>query len=295
MDIFVAVKNSSDLKKLTADEEGLVRLLQEAELLPPTQQCSKCKRQMKLKVTKRSNACKWICKPTSSCTGWECTVRTDSIFKNSRLSLSQLMEITFEWSRNTTRMVAEAECAAGKTAILKWFKILREISAEYVETHQQQIGGEGLTVEINESVITKRKYHRGRIADNNQVWLVGGICRETKEIFLELVQKRDAGNLQANCVTTIVTDGWRAYIGLDGKGYEHEMINHSENFVHPSDPLVHTQTIENLWRWVKPFLRSKGTNRGALIEYIREYQLKRAQPNNFITILRAIQSVQEIE
>ena len=179
---------------------------------------------------------------------------------------------------------------AGKTAILRWFKILREISAEYVETLHQSIGNEGLTVEIDESIVTKRKYHRGPLEDNNQVWLVGGICRETKEIFLELVRKRNVGNLQGIILnnvapgTTIVTDDWRAYIGLDGKGYEHETINHSENFVDPSDSSIHTQTIENLWRWVKPFLRSKGTNRGALIEYIREYQHKRIQPNNFLTI-----------
>ena len=90
------LKKSSDLKKITADEVvELVRLLQKAELLPPTQQHSNCNRQIKLKVTKRFNACKWICMPTSSCTGWESTVRTDSIFKNSRLSLSHLIEITF--------------------------------------------------------------------------------------------------------------------------------------------------------------------------------------------------------
>uniref|UniRef100_A0A182HLU5 ISXO2-like transposase domain-containing protein n=1 Tax=Anopheles arabiensis TaxID=7173 RepID=A0A182HLU5_ANOAR len=244
IDIFAAVKKSSDLKKITADKVvELVCLLQKAELLSPTQQHSNCNRQIKLKVTKRCNACKWICMPTSS-----------------------------------------------KTAILKWFKILREISAEYVETHRQQIGGEGLTVEIDESIVTKRNYHRGRIADNNQVWLVGGICRETKEIFLELVRKRNVGNLQGIIMnnvapgTTIVTDGWRAYTGLDGKGYEHEMINHSENFIDPNDPFILTQTIENLWRWVKPFLRSKGTNRGALIEYIHEYQLKRIQRNNFLAI-----------
>uniref|UniRef100_A0A182KEY8 DDE_Tnp_IS1595 domain-containing protein n=1 Tax=Anopheles christyi TaxID=43041 RepID=A0A182KEY8_9DIPT len=193
MQTFVAVNSLSDLKKITADEVGLVRLLQEAELLQPAQQCSKWHRNMKLKVTKRANACKWIWKPTSSCTGWECTVRTDS-----------------------------------KTNILKIYKILREIGVEYVETQY---------VEIDESVITKRKYHRARIAENNQVWLVGGICRETREIFLELVEKLSAENLHqiiTNNVspgTTILTNGWRAYIGLDELGYVHETINHSENFL----------------------------------------------------------------
>ncbi|XP_049281628.1 uncharacterized protein LOC125762994 [Anopheles funestus] len=254
---------------------------------------------MKLKTTRKANSCKWICKPTSSCTGWECTVRTDSIFKNSRLSLSKLIEITYEWSRDTKRSSAAAECGAGKSAIAKWFSILREVTAEHFECSQGQIGGDGLTVEIDESVLTKRKYNRGRVSANNQVWVVGGICRETREIFLELVEQRDAATLHRIINqhvapgTTIVTDGWRAYNGIDQHGFIHETINHSQNFVDPSDPFVHTQNIENLWRWVKPFIRSKGTKRGVLIKYIREYEMKRQNQNSFLSVLQAIKAVQD--
>ncbi|XP_035901823.1 uncharacterized protein LOC118507446 [Anopheles stephensi] len=256
---------------------------------------------MKLKQTRRANGCKWICKPTSACTGSECTVRTNSVFKNSRLLLPQLLELTYEWSRNSTRTVAGAECPAGKAAVLRWYEVLRGISSEYIEQRHSTIGGSGLTVEIDESVVTKRKYNRGRMADNNQVWLIGGICWETRDIFLELVQKRDATTLHSIIMrhvapgSTILTDGWRAYNGLENNGYTHAMVNHSENFVHPNDPFVHTQSIENLWRWIKPFLRSKGTHRGSLIHYLREYQLKRSGSNSFINILRAIKDVQEFE
>uniref|UniRef100_A0A182W7W5 DDE_Tnp_IS1595 domain-containing protein n=1 Tax=Anopheles minimus TaxID=112268 RepID=A0A182W7W5_9DIPT len=116
-----------------------------------------------------------------------------------------------------------------------------------------------MTDEIDESVVTKRKYNRGRVAENNQVWLIGGICRETREFFLELVQKRDAVTLHEIIMrrvapgSTILTDGWRAYNGLGNSGYSHATVNHSENFADPNDPLVHTQSIENLWRWIKPF------------------------------------------
>ncbi|XP_049281627.1 uncharacterized protein LOC125769372 [Anopheles funestus] len=299
MEVLAAVKSLTELKKITEDEQRLVRLLQEAEILPSVQLCNKCNRRMKLKTTRKANSCKWICKPTSSCTGWECTVRTDSIFKNSRLSLSKLIEITYEWSRDTKRSSAAAECGAGKSAIAKWFSILREVTAEHFECSQGQIGGDGLTVEIDESVLTKRKYNRGRVSANNQVWVVGGICRETREIFLELVEQRDAATLHRIINqhvapgTTIVTDGWRAYNGIDQHGFIHETINHSQNFVDPSDPFVHTQNIENLWRWVKPFIRSKGTKRGVLIKYIREYEMKRQNQNSFLSVLQAIKAVQD--
>ncbi|XP_053667506.1 uncharacterized protein LOC128717859 [Anopheles marshallii] len=299
MEVLAGVKSLTELKKITENEHSLVGLLQKAEILSPTQLCKKCNRRMKLKATRKANACKWICKPTSSCTGSECTVRTGSIFKNSRLSLSQLLEITYEWSQDVKRSSASAECGACKCAVLKWYAFLRTVTAQYIDANQAQIGGDGLTVEVDESVVTKRKYGRGRRAVNNQAWLVGGICRETREIFLELVQERNPEHMHSIIKqrvapgSTIVTDGWWAYNAIEHHGYRHETVNHSENFVNPSDRTVHTQNIENLWRWVKPFLRSKGTNRGSLINYLREYQMKRRNRNCFLSVLRAIQAVQD--
>jgi hypothetical protein len=58
--------------------------------------------------------------------------------------------------------------------------------------------------------------------------------------------------------TTVISDGWRAYRGLETMGlpgpyrmYTHLWVNHEENFV---DPITgaHTQTIESVWnrlRW----------------------------------------------
>jgi hypothetical protein len=45
--------------------------------------------------------------------------------------------------------------------------------------------------------------------------------------------------------TKIISDGWSAYKGLD-QFYEHEMVNHSENF---KDPITgaRTNTIEGCW------------------------------------------------
>ncbi|KAF0989423.1 hypothetical protein HZS_3051 [Henneguya salminicola] len=59
----------------------------------------------------------------------------------------------------------------------------------------------------------------------------------------------------------IISDGWKAYTQLNQYGYDHEVIIHSEDFVHPDNPEIHTQPVENMWGVIKRFIRKHGTNR----------------------------------
>ena len=126
--------------------------------------------------------------------------------------------------------------------------------------------------------------------------MVGGICRESKEIFLEIVGRRTRENFHdlilesVNWGTTMMTDCWRSYDTLEDYGYVHKKVNHSVSFLNPEDREIHTQTIENLWGKIKPFLRSKGTNKKTLISYIREYEFKRCSTNVFESILLALKA-----
>ena len=73
------------------------------------------------------------------------------------------------------------------------------------------IGGPNETIEINETVITKGKYNRGRTSLPQGV--VGRICRKTKKFFIVSVLDRKQVNL-LNFIrrhimsgTLILTDG----------------------------------------------------------------------------------------
>ena len=116
------------------------------------------------------------------------------------------------------------------------YSICREICCNYVESFlkSKQIGGPGMTVQIDESKFGKRKYSRGRLVEGQ--WVLGGICQESGDMFLEIVQKRDKNTLMPiilKCVakgSTIITDCWRAYSDLKDE-YKHLTVNHSLNFV----------------------------------------------------------------
>ena len=72
------------------------------------------------------------------------------------------------------------------------------------------IGGPGKTVD--EILICKRKYHRGRLLLD--VWIFGGICREDNQIFAVVVEDRKSETLWREILnnitpgTTIISDSW---------------------------------------------------------------------------------------
>ncbi|RUS71460.1 hypothetical protein EGW08_020775 [Elysia chlorotica] len=130
---------------------------------------------------------------------------------------------------------------------------------------QAPIGGPGVVVEIDETLITRRKYNRGRLP--TQIWLFGGIERVSKRKFIVPLTGDVAENRTKETLLPLITkyivkgsviysDAFRSYHTLKDLGYTHSVVNHSKNFVDPEDPKVHTQNIERLWKdgkisWVK--------------------------------------------
>lgn len=145
-----------------------------------------------------------------------------------------------------------------------------------------KIGGPGHIVMIDECMLSKCKYNRGKLTQ--QLWIFGMIDSVTKIFVIQFVQDRKRTTLvpiiKKYCApgTEIWSDQWRAYETLPEIpefNFIHKTVNHSVNF---KDPItgVCTNRIEGLWGSLRRFYRHKSTssaiNRHNISSYLDEFQ-----------------------
>ena len=108
----------------------------------------------------------------------------------------------------------------------------RGLCSQNNESSCGQIGGPGMTVEIDESKFGKTKFNCGRYIERQ--WVFGGICHQRdKDTLLPIIR---AHILPGTCV---MSGMWKVYDYLKDEGYTHLTVNHSINFVDP-DTGAHT-------------------------------------------------------
>jgi transposase-like protein len=176
-------------------------------------------------------------------------------FEHCRSSLGTRLQIFDCWIQGiSTKHIAwimNIERQLVWRALKQLAKVLIPLFYQKIEP----IGGENIVVEVDESKFGKVKYHRGHRVEG--VWVVGLVERtEERKMVLVPVLDRTKETLFAilkryiKQESTIYTDCFRSYIGLDRAFAGHETVNHSRCFVDPISG-VHTNTIEGNWCAVK--------------------------------------------
>lgn len=211
------------------------------------------------------------------------SILSGSFFSAAKISMQSALKCIAGYAAGLSNEQLSFYCGlrSSKTAV-DWQNFFRDICTSAISSLENiVIGGPGMTVEVDESLVFKRKGNVGRMLANeiSETWVFGGICRETGEAFVVPVENRDSTTLlreiQRNIApgTRILSDCWKGYSNVSNYGYEHSRVNHSENFVNPQDPTVHTQKVERMWRTLKSII-PKGTSEDLKWTYLAEFVFK---------------------
>lgn len=268
---------------ITLGEEPAIKWLARRGLIRNTMQCPQCNIPCSLVNDNGIDGRKWKCRLCSR----NRSVRIDSFFFRSHLSLSQLIVVLYCWAYDFPQTQALRECGIqdnGHT-LPDWYNFCRDMCQKYLEENPSEIGGmdpntgEPIDVEIDESMFFKRKYNVGNHLHGH--WVFGGIERDSGKCFLVRVADRGRHTLEEAIRrfilpgSHIISDGWAAYAHveeIDHGIYTHSTVIHDQNFVDPSDNRTHTQNIEGMWMHAKAKLRrQRGTSDSLFDSYLVEF------------------------
>ena len=171
------------------------------------------------------------------------------------------IQMLYKFYCKRTAAQAAAEMDIHPKKVEKWFRFYRDCITDAELFFPNFEFDVDIALQFDESKLSaKQKYHEGRAKDS--VWVLGGIQGRLGYVVLKVVNNNRDGPLLNSIIasvtaigSTVITDGWRAYLGLSGMGYYHYNVNHSERFVDTMHG-YHTQTIENLWMLIRHDLRA---------------------------------------
>ena len=132
---------------------------------------------MELKERKRQlDPVWWRC---VDCRTWR-SIRKDSFFEHSHLSLMQWSLILFHWSTKTPSQQIQTLTGLSEKTIIKVLSGIHTICSIKIGQDNIRLGGPGIIIEIDESKFGAcQKYHRGRASHGP--WVFGMVERTWSE------------------------------------------------------------------------------------------------------------------
>lgn len=285
--------NIRDIYDWEKEEDGLVliRKFMEFGMLPKEGEfkCERCKQAMRLLLDQTVlDKYKWIClnnvsvrKQKRRRCRYSVSIRKNTFIEGSHLSLGQIATFICCWVDNMPLNVIRKHVRIAEHTSVDFGNFCREVVFDYLFSSSAPLGGPGKVVEIDESKFGRRKYNRGHRVEGQ--WVFGGFERQTGNIFMVPVEKRDKSTLLPIIKawilpgTEIHSDFWKAYDCLNDEEYQHLKVNHSVEFVN-SDNQACTNHIEASWRVAKKMCDVGGRRKRFFSGYLAKYMfLKRCR------------------
>lgn len=201
-------------------------------------------------------------------------VTSGSFFEDMRISAEKIFFTMWLWCTLTPATSAQQIVGLPKAAILQLYRYFRDIASwKLLQTPEMfQFGGPGQVVQVDESVVTRRKYNVGRVP--RQQWVLGiydCTLRRGLVLFVPNRNRQTLFNQITNHVrpgSEVWTDCWGGYRGLGNIGgvpqYIHRTVNHTQNFVDPITGVC-TNGVEGYWSKLKRFCRKLGVMQSQLL------------------------------
>uniref|UniRef100_A0A5S6Q8P5 ISXO2-like transposase domain-containing protein n=1 Tax=Trichuris muris TaxID=70415 RepID=A0A5S6Q8P5_TRIMR len=96
------------------------------------------------------------------------------------------------WRKSSTKEL-KRELHVNHKAAVEWNLAMREVVADTLMRNRVTVGGPCLTVQVDETVYSMKKYNRG--PSYPQQWVFGGLCLQTGDCFMMPVTDRSSATL----------------------------------------------------------------------------------------------------
>ena len=116
------------------------------------------------------------------------SLRKGTFFENSKLDLCQNVSFVNLWTLSCRIKQYKEILGISPKTVVDWASFCREVLLEAFVNQEQQMGGVGIVVEIDESKFGRRKYNVGHEVDGK--WVFGIYERGTGRVHMEVVEDR---------------------------------------------------------------------------------------------------------
>ncbi|KAF1764660.1 hypothetical protein GCK72_004609 [Caenorhabditis remanei] len=192
------------------------------------------------------------------------------------------------WVNKYTSKQIVKETKLSPSTVVDFRNYLRNGCSEIVKRYEV-IGGRGKVVQVDESAVHTRKYGRGEkqreltwilraIEDGSRNCMMQIVPNRTKAVMVPLIRSWIDGQSEVH------TDCHKSYGTLSRYFSAHQTVNHNKEFkkVMSDGTIVHTNTIESLWKRVKqPLKEGNGTSESLLPSYLDEIIVREREGDRF--------------